>query len=476
MNDDFLRNLRRPPSAGFERQLRERLREQEMQQTSRRRPNWKLPMIAMLVGGTALATATYLTMGRAPWRSSPVTRITAEEHTATLSQAPVATRQNSSQWWGFGDLSENPDVSTSPASDPRTEQTNATSVARAGDSSSAGATSTGAAQAGGAIALPGSEKSKPPLVRITATPDIRPIVVESLERMNSIRSDQVEVAVDIDDDYAALRALCIGAAGHPEVVISSRRITKDELNACNAPSVGGLLQATLGHAAVVITRAQTGNPTQLSRDAVLRAVLKRIPSPENPSRLIDNPYTRWNQINSSLEDRRIEIVGPARDTPEFLVFAAALLEPACNQYPSIQALQHTDRPAYEEFCFSLREDGVYSEIRLDSTFVRQRLWSDPNIIAIVDYPFYAANSADLLGSLLAGAPATRESILKGEYGATRTLHFYIPRWRYERISRVSLFVRDYLRVQGYGTRALTSPDDNADGRRSNQPIPLTEAN
>jgi phosphate transport system substrate-binding protein len=467
MNDDFLRNLRRPPPANFERQLRERLREQEPHQTSRRRPNWKLLMIAMLVGGTALATATYLTMGRAPWQSSSATRVTSEEHTASPSQTATTNRQDWFRWWGAGDHAANPEAATRSPSMPLAEQTIVTSSVPTGDSSSASATSTGAAQARGAIALPGSEKSKPPLVRITATPDLQGIVTRF--------SSKESTAVEVDDAAAALRSLCIGAAEHPEIVISSRRITKDELKTCNAPGVDGLLQATLGHVAVVITGAQIGSPMELSQDAVLRAVLKRIPSPENPSQLIDNPYTRWNQINGSLEDRRIEIVGPARDAPEFLVFAAALLEPACNKYPSLQALQHTDRPAYEEICFSLRDDGVYSEMPLDSTFVRQRLWSDPKVIAIVDYPFYSANSADLLGSLLAGASATRESILNGNYGAASTLYFYIPRWRYQRSPRVRLFVDDYLHLYGFSRqRALLPPDGNAKGWPVIEPVPLTE--
>jgi phosphate transport system substrate-binding protein len=469
MNDDFLRNLRRPPSADFARQLRARLREQELPETSRRRPNWKLLIIAMLAGGTALATATYLTMDRAPWQSAPATGVAAEEQATTASQTPLTSRQAPSQWWGSGDDTTDPDVAVSSPSVPTAEQTNVTSGARAGDSPSADASSGGGTRAGGAISVPGSETSTP-AVQIATTPDIAAIVVKTLPLTSYLKSRLSEVS----DVNAALRSLCIGASEHPEIVITSRRITKDELSVCNEPWVGGLLEATLGHAAVVITGAQTGSPMQLSRDAVLRAVLKRVPSPEDPTRLIDNPYTRWNQINGSLEDRLIEIVGPARDTPEFLVFAAALLEPACDKYPSIQALRHTDRPAYEEICFSLREDGVYGEMRLDNTFVRQRLWSDPKVIAVVDYPFYSANSADFLGSLLTGEPATRESILNGKYSAARTLYLYVPRWRYERHTRVRSFLNYYLRIVFTNQRGLMAPDGNTEGRRFTQPVPLTE--
>jgi phosphate transport system substrate-binding protein len=432
MNDDFLRKLQRPPSAAFERQLRARLREQEHTETATRRPSWPLLLIAILVGGTALAAVTYLTMQPAP---APVVQVTSVEITA--SSAPSASLP--------------PPTNITQAAEPQEKPE--------------------AAPASGAYPVSNLESSTPPLIRIAVTPDIQALAKLTAPYTVPMRSGSFEP----NDGAAAMRELCIGSAEQPAMVITSRRITKDELDVCNAPAVGGVFEATLAHVAIVVTGAQTGIPIRLSRDAVMRAVLKRVPSPDDPSRLIDNPYTHWNQIDNSLEERRIEIYGPARDSSEFEVFAATLLETACNKYPSIRALQHTDRKAYESICFALREDGVYTQTRLDSMFVRQRLWANPNAIAIVDYLFYAANSPDLLGSLLAGVPATRESILNGSYGAARTLYFYIPRWRYERIPSVRGFVDGYLRMQDFGSRGVRiPPDGDTDSRRFHRPLPLTE--
>ncbi len=274
---------------------------------------------------------------------------------------------------------------------------------------------------------------------------------------------------------AALQALCSEASARPDVVITSRRIDKQELDTCNKSKADGVMEATLGHMAMVISRAQTGTSMQLSADAILRALLKRVPSPQDPKQLIDNPYTEWNQIDPSLDAQRIDVFGPPRDSEEFVVFAATVLEPACDAYPWIRALQSTDRSAYEEICHAVRDDGVYKSAPRDNNFVRQRLWADPAIVAVIDYPFYSANSEDLIGSLLVGPPPTPRSILDGSYAWARPVYFYVSRARHTRTPVVSTFVNEYLRQQDFASRRwIAGPDGSPNWRHTYRPLPLIE--
>lgn len=143
------------------------------------------------------------------------------------------------------------------------------------------------------------------------------------------------------------------------------------------------------------------------------------------------------------------MLGPARDTPEFIVFAAAVLAPACESNASLDP----------QLCQSVREDGVYAEAQFDSNFVPQRLWSDPDVVAIMDYQFYVAHSSDLLGSLLPGPQPTRESILDGSYAGARTLHAYVNRERYRNSREVSAFINEYLRRPAYLNHKVVIPPD-----------------
>jgi phosphate transport system substrate-binding protein len=223
-----------------------------------------------------------------------------------------------------------------------------------------------------------------------------------------------------------------------------------------------VLEGTIGYVAIVATRAKSGMPMQLSTRTLRLAVLKRVPSPDNPAQLIDNPYTHWNQIDPSLEDRRIEVLGPALNSPEFVVFAATVLAPGCENNASLD----------EQTCHGVREDGVYMEVVFDANFVPQRLWSDPNAVAVMDYRFYAANRDDLLGSLFSGAAPTRESLADGSYVGSRALHVYVNRLRY-RARKVGTFIDEYLAVPPHLHRKVMITPDDTDSRYDRR-VKLTE--
>lgn len=443
MNDDFLRRVRRPPSAAFERQLRERLREQEQNETSRRRPDWRLLTITLLLGGTALATATYFTMSRSPQPSSPTT----QQAPIQIAQEPQSEIQNRfdsngpAPYW-------NADAQTwTDAPTPSAQQESPTAGARENRQSS---TTSSATETSGYVASTGlgsAAMTRP--IRVVMSPDIEPFAKDTSPNSRYAQSASFEV----NSADAALPTLCEEEepALQPDLIITSRRARKEEFKRCSNRYRADVLEAPLGHIAIVVTRAKSGTPMQLTTRTLRLALMKQVPAPDNSSQMIDNPYTHWNQIDSSLEERRIEVFGPARNTPEFRVFAVTMLAPACENNGSL------DR----QMCESVREDGVYTEARLDNTFVGQRLWADPNIVAIVDYRFYAANSTDLLGSLLTGPAPTRESIIDGSYVGARTLRAYVNRARYRDIPKVSSFVNQYLRVPASLNQKVMLPPDGS---------------
>jgi phosphate transport system substrate-binding protein len=462
MNDDFLRRMRRPPSATFERQLRERLREQEMREPSRRRPDWRLLTIALLIGGSALATATYFTLPRItspqPSSSARAENASPVPSAATQTASPEISRRISSP-------GENAATWTSTSAPASAQQDSPVSAARDNRSlTPTDSTLSGTTQTSTYISSTGPDGSAATrVIRVVMTPDVAPLVKDTATHSRHTRA--ATYAVDTAD--SSLRALCAEEPDdRPDVVITSRSARKEELRLCARRGHGGLLEATLGHVGVVVTRARSGTPMQLTTRMLRLALMKQVPAPDNSSQLIDNPYTHWNQIDPALEERRIEVLGPARDTPEFLVFSATILAPACENDASLD----------KQLCESLREDGVYAEAHFDANFIRQRLWSDPNVVAVIEYQFYAANSADLLGSLLAGAQPTRESIVNGSYVGARTLHAYVNRERHRNIPKVSSFVHDYLRADAnLNQKVLISPDVSLAWRPSyNVGMKLTE--
>lgn len=448
MNDDFLRRMRRPPSAAFERQLRVRLQEQELGETSRHRPSWRLLAIALLIGGSALATATYLTLTRTPSLPSPPTHT---ESTPTPSVRQAAPDTN--RWIIHTPTDAKTSIYTiSPP--PTPQQESPINAARPNNQSPAAATDGSKTETNRYVSStgPGAAATTRPL-RIVATPDIAALTKDTTAEFRYIQSASLEV----DSADAALPTLCADEEqARPDIVLTSRPARREEFRLCKRRYTGKVLETTLGHIAIVVTRAKTSAQMQLSTQTLRLALLKQVPAPDNSAQLIDNPYTHWNQIDPSLEERRIEVLGPAPDTPEFAVFASIVLAPACENNASLD----------QQLCQSVRADGVYSEVRFDADFVRQRLWSDPNAVAVMEYRFYAANADDLLGSLLLGPAPTRESIVSGNYVGARTVHAYVNGDRYRQTYKVRMSVNEYLRLPAFlQSQALIPPDDSFDWRR-----------
>jgi phosphate transport system substrate-binding protein len=441
MNDDFLRSAWRRPPAAFEQQLRERLQRQELAPPPQSRTNWRLLIVAVLVGGSALAAATYLTVKHFSSLESPTSQTRPTPAAATPLAQPDSNRHAANL----------------------TKQSN--TAAAVGSSSNAALASTPNATT---PPSPASATS----IRIALSPQLAALA-KDFSTQSRYNTSSIDTQITSAD--TALKALCTEASSRPDVVLASRRIDKQELDTCNQSAADGVMEAKLGHMAIVVSRAQAGTSMQLSADAILRAVLKRVPSQQDPQQLIDNPYTQWHQIDPAADPHRIDVFGPPRDSEEFAVFAATVLEPACDAYPWIRALQSTDRSAYEEICHTVRDDGVYKSAPRDSNFVRQRLWADPAIVAVIDYPFYSANSADLIGSLLAGPPPTPRSVVDGSYAWARPVYFYVSRARYTRTPAVSAFVNDYLRRQDFASpRWMTRPDGNPNARPTYRPLSLME--
>lgn len=463
MNDDFLRRAWRRPPAEFERQLRERLRQQELASPPRRSPTWSVLIASVLIGGSALATVTYFTVKHF-LSESPTAEMQAISETA----APPAhsSRDAGGTWYSTG-------PATSASLPRERQQTLATSVQdgagaaidRGGSGPSVAESSSSAATSGALIASSSAGSVGDKTVRVALTPELAVLSDGITSSVRYRAPGRAEIA-SADD---ALQGLCADADELPrwDVALVSRRIRRHELDACKS----GLREAQLGHMAMVITGAKAGNKMQLSADTIARALLKRVPAPDDPDRLIDNPYTDWNQIDRSLERRRIEVSGPPRDSQHFLVFAATILEPACER---IRALQTSDPTAIRENCHTLRDDGVYKEAAWDNTFVGQRLWADPNIVAVLDYSFYSANSADLLGSMLIGPAPSSSTIMDGSYPGARTLYLYVSRPRIRNAREVSSFVDDYLRRRDYTYHRWIIPSSLAEELRPYEPLPLSE--
>jgi phosphate transport system substrate-binding protein len=431
MNDEFLYRLRKDPPLSYALRLKAKLRQQEAAATRpvRRRPMLRTLLAMFLVGSSALA-ATLLAV-KGPALFVEMFRPEAVEPSSGMPATPQHTPQKS--------------VATRRAESDVPTNTFATSAPGHSASSSSNAAGSDAFSSNEAT-RPGSQAAAPMVaggrdsqphgavqsstsgdtVDVLATPSGYE-VARSTTTWGRITA-YVTPSVEMADNSAALKALCDPTGPQrADVAITSRPMIFTESDLCKQNGMRNIVEAKFGYRAVVIARAKTGAAIKLSARDLFLATARRVPAAGNSRVLIDNPNTRWDEINPALESWRIQVWGPTQELPAWNAFAELILEAGCDSYSWIAALKDADRAQYDDICHSPRQDGLYLEVRQNGLLVEQRIWSEPNAVVVLEYNFYDNNRSSLIGNLLGGVEPTRESIFNGTYPGAKPLYFIADR-------------------------------------------------
>jgi phosphate transport system substrate-binding protein len=371
MNDDFLHRIRVEPRSQFVGELRARLHRQLELQGARRIGVFRsMRYLLPLALGCAFAVALIVVNGD-------------RERAAAPPSSPI------------------PESPANPVSGPPP-------IVASGDSTK------------------GEKKgAKPPaaaVFRIAGTALLLPNIqqISRAFKLNGTFSDPAFVAAD---STTAVKALC-GASGaaKADAVLITRRILQQELDDCAAHGVKHVAELKVAHEAVVLVRSAIYEERALSRRELYLALAKEIPDPHHPSSWIPNPNKTWSDVDSSLPDEQIDIVGPGPYSAAWRAFEDTVLKPGCAAVP--------DQLEYVSHCKTVREDGAYRASPDDN---RGYLDAHPNAMALMAYANFFPQF--LRAVKLDRAEPTPQSIADGSYPGARTVYLYLDKSRMYTIPR-----------------------------------------
>ncbi len=151
------------------------------------------------------------------------------------------------------------------------------------------------------------------------------------------------------------------------------------------------------------------------------------PIPEDREALIANPYKTWKEVNDSLPDAKIEVLGPPPTSGTRDAFVELAMEAGCDSIDSIKALKKEDKKKYKAVCHGVREDGAYIEAGENDNLIVQKLQANPDALGIFGFSFLDQNADKIQGSKVNGVEPTFESISSGDYPVSRSLYFYVKK-------------------------------------------------
>ncbi|MEO1594146.1 MAG: substrate-binding domain-containing protein [Pseudomonadota bacterium] len=273
------------------------------------------------------------------------------------------------------------------------------------------------------------------------------VVAERFGRGRAFRTPKVEST----GSGGGLKAFCAGVgARFPDIANASRRIKASELALCEDNGVEAVLEVKVGYDGIVLANAAGAPRVALTRTQLWLALAKNVPAADGSERLISNPYQRWRDIDPSLPDAEIEVLGPPPTSGTRDAFVELAMTGGCQGIDWIRDLQANNAPRFRAICQAVREDGHFVETGENDNLVVQKLRANPSALGILGFSFVDQNTDKVQGSVIDGYEPTFENIATGRYAVSRSLYFYVKRAHIGVIPGLGEFVAEFTSERAWG--------------------------
>ncbi|WP_299880782.1 substrate-binding domain-containing protein [uncultured Cocleimonas sp.] len=272
------------------------------------------------------------------------------------------------------------------------------------------------------------------------------VVAETFGKKTKFKTPKIEST----GSGGGLKLFCSGnGIDTPDITNSSRRIKQSEVDLCEKNGVSNITEVQVGFDGIAIANSKKGPTFDLSLKDVFLALAKEVPG-EKEGELIANPYKTWKDVNSSLPDIKIEVLGPPPTSGTRDAFAELALEGGCKKIDWIKAMKKTDKNKYKEVCHTVREDGAFIEAGENDNLIVQKLVSNKDALGVFGYSFLDQNSDKVKGAIVDGVEISFENIADGKYAVSRPLYFYVKGDHVGKVPGIAEFLAEFTSEDAWG--------------------------
>jgi phosphate transport system substrate-binding protein len=234
---------------------------------------------------------------------------------------------------------------------------------------------------------------------------------------------------------------------HPDITNASRRVKQSELDLCARNGVADIVEVKLGYDGIVIANSRTAVQFRLSLEQIYLALAKTVPDPAGSGTLVANPYRRWSEIESSLPNIAIEVLGPPPTSGTRDAFVELAMEAGCARFEQMGSLGDAQR---QQVCQQIREDGPFIAAGENDNLIVQKLEANPSALGIFGYSFLEQNADKVMGAAVEGVLPDFDSIAEGQYPISRPLYFYVKSAHVPVIPGVREFLAEFTSDSAWG--------------------------
>lgn len=270
-------------------------------------------------------------------------------------------------------------------------------------------------------------------------------VAENFGRGSSFKTPKIEST----GTGGGIKLFCGGVGvSHPDIANASRAMKASEYETCQSNGVKSIAEVKIGFDGIVLAESKAGQKLDLTLKDIFLALAKDVP--DASGKLVPNPNKTWKDVNPSLPNTKIEVLGPPPTSGTRDAFAELALEGGCNAFPDLKALKKSDEKKHKAICQAVREDGAYIEAGENDNLIVQKLQSNPKAIGVFGYSFLEQNADKIQGSKIGGVAPTYDTISSGSYPISRSLYFYVKNAHVGTIPGIKEYVKEFTSDKAFG--------------------------
>ena len=242
-----------------------------------------------------------------------------------------------------------------------------------------------------------------------------------------------------------MKLFCAGVGvNHPDVTNASRAIKPKEKALCEKNGVSEIIEIIVGNDGISFAHAVSAPDANFTKEQLWRALAAKV---DVDGKLVENPYKKWSDIDSSLPNKKIEIlVAPptsgTRDAWNSLVMVKGCTKTAKSLFG--------DKAKKE--CAKIREDGYAVEAGENDTLIVQKLTSNPDAFGFFGYSYLVANKDKVKASSVEGVQPSLEGIQDYSYPIARPLFFYVKKAHIGVIPGIQEFLKEFTSKKAMSNR------------------------
>jgi len=279
-------------------------------------------------------------------------------------------------------------------------------------------------------------------IRIVGSSTVYPFTTAVAEQFGKSGAGKTPV-VESTGTGGGMKLFCAGVGDtHPDLTNASRAMKKGEFDDCQKNGVKDIVEIKVGIDGLTIAQSKAGPAMKLTMEQVFLALAEQVPGPDG--KLVANPNKTWSDVDKSLPNIKIEVLGPPPTSGTRDSFHELFLEVGAKKIAALTEMQKADAKGFEKLWKSIRKDGGYVEAGENDNVIVQKLEANKNAFGVFGYSFLEENTAKLKGVPIDGVTPDYDTISSGKYKGARPLFVYVKKQHVGVVPGIEKFVAEYV--------------------------------